>query len=91
MWQLRLAPLAKLEAREGVRQGWSDIITKHLNEGAPLPISISEQTKQVGLGGERGRQSVRCTAYRYWCAPAGDASISEAVVRQPSAPLFLVC
>lgn len=52
VWQLRLAPLVKLEAREGVRQGWSDIITKHLNEGAPLPISISEQTKQVGLGGE---------------------------------------
>lgn len=48
--QLRLqaAKVSGFESRELLRAGWDDAIKTHLKDSAPLPLSLTEQHRQVG-------------------------------------------
>lgn len=47
--QLRLqaAKVSGVESRELLRAGWDDAIKTHLKDSAPLPLSLTEQHRQV--------------------------------------------
>lgn len=35
------------ESRERLRSGWDELVATHLKDGAPLPLTITEQHRQV--------------------------------------------
>lgn len=39
--------LAGRESRERVREAWQELLDTHFKEGAPLPVNLPEQRRQV--------------------------------------------